>query len=52
MTKPAGSVTARTYDAMIAATALSNALPLYSCNPSDFEGIDDLEIVAVPVPAG
>jgi predicted nucleic acid-binding protein len=42
--------TARTYDAMIAATALANELPLYSCNPSDFSGIDGLDVVAVPVP--
>jgi tRNA(fMet)-specific endonuclease VapC len=40
---------ARTYDAMIAATALANELPLYSCNPSDFSGIDELDVVAVPV---
>jgi tRNA(fMet)-specific endonuclease VapC len=42
---------ARTYDAMIAATALANDLPLYTCNPADFSGIDELDIVAVPVPA-
>ena len=41
---------ARTYDAMIAATALANDLPVYTCNPDDFLGIDGLEIVAVPVP--
>jgi len=41
---------ARTYDAMIAATALANRLPLYTCNPDDFTGIDGLEVVAVPVP--
>jgi tRNA(fMet)-specific endonuclease VapC len=42
--------TARAYDAMIAATALANGLPVYTCNPSDFSGIDGLEVVAVPVP--
>jgi predicted nucleic acid-binding protein len=42
--------TARTYDAMIAATAVSNDLPLYTCSPTDFNGIDGLEVVAVPVP--
>lgn len=42
--------TARAYDAMIAATALANDLPLYTCNPADFAGIDALEIVAVPLP--
>lgn len=41
---------ARSYDAMIAATALANELPLYTCNPSDFVDIDGLEIVAVPHP--
>jgi tRNA(fMet)-specific endonuclease VapC len=42
--------TARAYDAMIAAIALANDLPLYTCNPSDFEGIDGLRVIAVPVP--
>lgn len=42
--------TARTYDAMIAATAVANDLPVYTCNPNDFNGIDGLEVVAVPVP--
>ena len=41
---------ARSYDAMIAATALAHALPVYTCNPEDFAGIDGLEVVAVPVP--
>ena len=35
---------------MIAATALANGLPLFTCNPDDFGGIDDLEVVAVPLP--
>jgi tRNA(fMet)-specific endonuclease VapC len=42
--------TARTYDAMIAATAVANNLPVYTCNPADFNGIDGLDVVAVPVP--
>jgi hypothetical protein len=41
---------ARTYDAMIAAIALANGLPLYTCNPRDFEGIDGLEVVPVELP--
>ncbi len=41
---------ARSYDAMIAATALAHALPVYTCNPDDFAGIDGLEVMAVPVP--
>ena len=41
---------ARAYDALIAATAIANALPLYTCNPGDFAGIDELEVVAVPHP--
>ena len=41
---------ARAYDAMIAATALANGLPLYTCNPADFADIDDLDVIAVPVP--
>lgn len=42
---------ARAYDAMIAATALANGLPLYTCNPGEFSVIDGLDVVAVPVPA-
>lgn len=41
---------ARSYDAMIAAIALAHALPVYTCNPEDFSGIDGLDVVAVPVP--
>lgn len=40
----------RSYDAMIAATALSLDLPVYTCNPDDFRGIDGLVVVAVPHP--
>lgn len=42
--------TARAYDAMIAATAVANDVPVYTCNPGDFAGIDDLRIVALPMP--
>jgi predicted nucleic acid-binding protein len=41
---------ARAYDAMIAAIALANELPVYTCNPDDFAGIEDLQVVAVPTP--
>lgn len=44
--------TARSFDAMIAATAISRSLPLFTPNRRDFEGIDSLEIVAVPQPPG
>jgi tRNA(fMet)-specific endonuclease VapC len=39
---------ARAYDALIAATALAHALPVYTCNPADFSGIEELEVVPVP----
>jgi tRNA(fMet)-specific endonuclease VapC len=41
---------ARAYDAMIAATAISNDLPIHTCNPRDFSGIEGLTVVAVPHP--
>jgi tRNA(fMet)-specific endonuclease VapC len=41
---------ARAYDAMIAAIAISNDLPLHTCNPRDFAGIEELTVVAVPHP--
>ena len=41
---------ARAYDAMIAATALAHGLPLYTCSPQDFAGIEGLVVVPVPVP--
>lgn len=43
-------VQARTYDAMIAAIAVSNALPLYTVNPDDFVGVDGLEVYSVKHP--
>lgn len=41
---------ARAYDAMIAAIAIANGIPVYTCNPDDFAGIEDLELVAIPHP--
>lgn len=41
---------ARSYDAMIAATALSQQLPVYTCNPDDFGKIGGLEVVPIAVP--
>jgi hypothetical protein len=43
-------IAARTYDAMIAAIALAHDLPVYTCNPSDFDGIDGLKVMPVSVP--
>ena len=41
---------ARTYNAMIAAIAIANDLPLFTCNPADFDAIDDLDLRAIPHP--
>lgn len=45
---------ARAYDALIAAVAVSQGLPLYTANPRDFEGIPTLSVhqvdMAPPVP--
>lgn len=41
--------TARAYDALIAATAVASGLPVYTCNPGDFSGIDGLAVVRVPL---
>ena len=35
---------------MIAAVALANGLPLYTCNPDDFAGMDGLVVIAVTHP--
>ncbi|MFT3797449.1 type II toxin-antitoxin system VapC family toxin [Microbacterium sp.] len=43
---------ARAADLMIAATAATEALPLFTTNPDDYRGLDALvDIVAVPRPA-
>ena len=41
---------ARAYDALIAATALAHQLPVYTCNPADFDKIDGLTVVPVGLP--
>ena len=41
---------ARAFDAMIAATALASGLPIYTCNPRDFDGIDGLRVEGIPHP--
>lgn len=35
---------ARAYDALIAAAAIANDLPLFTCNPVDFADIDRLDV--------
>lgn len=42
--------TARAYDALIAASAIAHAVPLYTCNPTDFAGIPRLELRSVTHP--
>jgi predicted nucleic acid-binding protein len=47
--KPSGR---RAFDLLIASTAVSAGLPLYTRNPHDFEGLEGLlEVVAVEAPA-
>jgi tRNA(fMet)-specific endonuclease VapC len=41
---------ARAYDAMIAATAMANGLPVCTCDPDGFRGIEGLGVIPVPVP--
>ncbi len=41
---------ARAYDALIAAAAMSEGLPLFTCNPDDFVGIDALDVRSIPHP--
>jgi len=43
---------ARSYDAMIAAVAVANDLPLHTCNPDDFAAVEQLHVVEVPHPEG
>jgi predicted nucleic acid-binding protein len=39
---------ARAFDALIAAIAAAEGLPVYTFNADDFQGITDLEVVALP----
>ena len=39
--------TARAYDALIAATAVANDLPVFTRNPDDFAAIESLTVVAL-----
>lgn len=41
---------ARAYDALIAASAVAYGVPLYTCNPSDFAGIPQLDLRPVTHP--
>jgi len=42
-------ITARSFDALIAATALAHDLPVFTANLRDFDGIDGLTVVPVAV---
>lgn len=41
---------ARAFDALIAAVAIANDLPLYTCNGGDFTGIPELRLRVIPHP--
>ena len=41
---------ARAYDALIAASAIAHGLPLYTCNPDDFDEIPQLDVRPIPHP--
>ena len=40
-------ITGRSFDAMIASTALFHGLPLITANPRDFDGIAELEVITL-----
>ena len=44
-------VRARSDDSMVAAVALANGLPLYTANPADLDGIDELDVRVVHDPS-
>lgn len=35
---------ARAFDALITSTAIAQGVPLFTCNPADFEGISELDL--------
>lgn len=41
---------ARAFDALIAATAIANAMSLYTCNPRAYVGIDELTVFGIVHP--
>lgn len=41
---------ARAYDALIAASAIAENVPIYTCNPDNFKGIEGLDVRPVPHP--
>ena len=45
------TVRARAFDTLIAAIASAHDLPVYTANPTDFELIPDVVVVAVPWPS-
>jgi len=43
---------ARAFDALTAAIAMANQLPLYTCSPCDYDGIEGLDVVGLTAPDG
>ncbi len=50
VTRSGRALRPRALDVLIAAVAVANELPLYTCNPADFTGMSELELVAVRHP--
>ena len=48
--RASGREPATLFDALIAASALAENVPIYTCNPEDFDGIEGLDVRAVPNP--
>lgn len=45
-------VSARSFDALIAATSIANGLPLFTLNPDDFRAIQELDLRPLSPPPG